>query len=412
MEDKINQLYVTENEPKKRLLFIITQSEFGGAQRFLSQLINNLELVKFEIAIVAGIDGPPRLNLDEAGNKEIRTILPVSIEFISAKHLRRNPNVFNDIASLFELKNIIKKFKPDVLFLNSSKAGFNGSLAVKMLPLNFPHPKVIYRIGGWTFNDPWPWWKQLTYRWLEKISAPWKDYIIVNNKHDYAQAIRLKIKPRKELVLVHNGIDPYKLDFLEKDEAKIRLYELIPHKQGGLLHEGLVIGTIANFYSTKGLQYLIEAMKIINNNLETKNYKLVIIGDGSERESLKLQVENLKLQNSVFLIGRITDAYKYLKAFDIFVLPSVKEGFPWALIEAMSAKLPVIATTVGANPEIIEDQKNGLLVRPADPQALADAIQKLSDDESLRRELSIQAHQTIIHKFDFRKMVEQVEDLL
>ena len=404
MEDKINQSETNRTEPKKRLLFVITQSEFGGAQRFLSQLIPHLKSDDFELAIVSGADG----------NKEMREMLPQNVRYITAKHLRRNPNVFNDIASLFELRSTIKDFKPDILFLNSSKAGFNGSWATKLLPIAFPHPKIIYRIGGWTFNDPWPWWKRLGYRWLEKVSARWKDYIIVNNKYDYDQAIKFGIKPREKLVLIYNGIDPYKLDFLEKDEAEIKLYEKLPsnQKRGNFFREGLIIGTIANFYPTKGLQYLIGAFSTLNAQRSTLNASLVIIGDGPERKKIELQIKDAELQNSVFLTGRIPDAHRYLKVFDIFVLPSVKEGFPWALLEAMSAKLPVIATVVGANPEIIEHEKNGLLVPPADSTAIAEAISKLAENEALRQELGIQAHQTVIHKFDLNRMIAQVETLL
>ena len=406
MTDSINNLE-TNKSPRKRVLFIITQSELGGAQKFLAQLISHLDASRFEAVVATGQDG----------GKEIKDILPQNTNFVTLKNLHRNPNLFNDIASVFELKKIIKEFRPDTVFLNSSKAGFIGSLAVKLLPKDWPRPKVIYRIGGWTFNDPWPWWKQLVYRLLEKISAPWKDYIIVNNKHDYEQAKKYSIKPRKEVVLIYNGIGPYKLDFLEKDEAKIRLYELLPpsQKHAGFLHADLLIGTIANFYKTKGLEYLIEAFKILTCNLKPVPCTLVVIGDGLERQNLESKIKSQGLGNKIILAGRVPDAYKYLRAFDIFVLPSVKEGFPWALLEAMSAKLPVIATTVGANPEIIENDspnKNGFLVPPRDPQALADAITRLAEDESLRRELGIQAHQTVLHKFDLHKMIEAVEELL
>ena len=403
MPDKINLTEPAKTGLKKNVLFIITQSELGGAQKFLAQLISQLEPNRFEIAIAGGADG----------NKEVAAMLPANTKYITVRHLRRNPNVFNDVASLFELRRIIRDFKPDTLFLTSSKAGFNGSWAAKMLPAGFPRPKVIYRIGGWTFNDPWPWWKRLGYRWLEKISAGWKDIIIVNNKHDYDQAIRYGIKPREKLALIYNGIDPYKLDFLESGEAKIRLHEFIAKTRGSFLREGLTIGIIANFYPTKGLQYLIEAFKILETyNLKPNTYNLILIGDGPERENLESRIKNLELSNKIILAGRIPDAYKYLKAFDVFVLPSVKEGFPWALLEAMSARLPVIATAVGANPEIIENEKNGLIVPPANSHALAGAINRLVASEHLRRELGIQAHQTVLHRFTVRKMVEQVEAML
>lgn len=430
MADEINLTESDKTSPKKRVLFVITQSELGGAQRFLAQLIGHLEPSRFDAAIVCGSDG----------NAEIKALLPEAIRYITARHLHRNPNVFSDIASVFELKKIIRDFSPDTIFLNSTKAGFIGSLVARLQSSN-RNLRTIYRIGGWAFNDPRPWWQKLAIRWLEKISAGWKDIIIVNNKHDYDQAIKFSIKPKKEVTLIHNGIDPYKLDFLEKDEAKIRLYEKLPanQKQVNFLSSNLLIGTIANFYPTKGLEYLLEAIKILETynpekasgprgftGLKPITYNLVLIGDGIGRGSLESQIKNAGLQNLVFLTGRIADAYKYLKAFDIFVLPSVKEGFPWAMLEAMSAKLPIIATSVGANPEIIENDspsttllngkvvlgKNGIIVPPADPKSLAEAIAKLIENEALRRELGIQAHQTVIREFTLRKMLEQVKNLL
>jgi len=101
-----------------------------------------------------------------------------------------------------------------------------------------------------------------------------------------------------------------------------------------------------------------------------------------------------------------------LPAFDVFVLSSVKEGFPWALIEAMSAKLPVIATDVGAVPEIIDDHKNGLIIKPGDSVGLANKIKEIIENDRLKNELGIQAHQTVLFKFELDKMVKQVEELL
>ncbi len=113
-----------------------------------------------------------------------------------------------------------------------------------------------------------------------------------------------------------------------------------------------------------------------------------------------------------FGAGKLPDARKYLAAFDIFVLSSVKEGFPWALLEAMAAKLPVVATNVGAMPEIIEDGKNGFVVESRKPELIAQKIKELIGNEHLRHELGIQAHQTVVLKFDLNKMLEKVETLL
>ena len=121
---------------------------------------------------------------------------------------------------LKSVKKLLNKEKPDILFLCSSKAGFLGSfVGVKLRR----RPKIIYRIGGWTFNDPWPKWKKKLYVWIEKISAKWKDYIINNAESDRKQAIELKIRPKGEILTVYNGLDIDKLKFLSREEARKEL---------------------------------------------------------------------------------------------------------------------------------------------------------------------------------------------
>jgi len=244
---------------------------------------------------------------------------------------------------------------------------------------------------------------------LEKISARWKDIIIVNNDYDLKQAKKLKIQPKGKIVMIHNGIDVYKTEFLPKESARLKLFEKASRSSGRVFQAEIIVGVIANFYPSKGLKYLVEAAEHFKNR---DDIIFIVIGDGQERKELELLIANHQLQHKVLLLGQISNAYKLLGAFDIFVLPSVKEGFPWVVIEAMAAKLPVVATKVGAVSEIIEDGKNGLIVDPAKPEQIAAKIQDLLNDEHLRRELGIQAHQTILFKFPMEKMIKESENLL
>ncbi len=399
MAPEINPNEISGISPKKRVLFVITQSELGGAQRFLCELISRLDRNKYEILVAAGFDG---------GGEFLGILRNMGVSTLSLRFLKRKIGPYGDFRSYLEVKGLIRDFQPDTLFLNSSKAGIIGSLAAR----KFPGLKVIYRIGGWSFNDPMPWPVRRLYILGEKCTAQFKDIIIVNNRRDFEQAKKLKIKPRQSVELIHNGVDPYKLEIFGKDEAKIKLFEKLPQRKRNFLHAKTIIGTIANFYKTKGLKYLIEAAKMISDDQKIRDAVFVIIGDGTEREKLEMQIKGAGIKNKIFLTGKLPDAHKYLAVFDIFVLPSVKEGFSWALLEAMAAKLPVVATNVGAAPEIIEDGKNGFLVEPRKPELLAQKIKELTSDEHLRRELGIQAHQTVVLKFDLNKMVDKVDELL
>jgi len=382
---------------KKKILFVITQSEFGGAQKFLLSFVNRLDRNKYEIAIAVGKDGDDNL-----------TEMLKDYRLIRIEHLKRNISFFEEIKSILEVRNIIKKFNPNSIFLLSSKAGFIGSVAARW-PFRIKGLRVIYRIGGWTFNDPWPHWKKLFFRILEKASARWKDVIIVNNQFDLNQALKFKIKPRQKMALIHNGLDVYKTNYFDREEARLKLFEKISKINGRIFQVRTLIGTIANFYPTKGLSYLIEAAEHFKNDEEIV---FCIIGDGQLRNEICKLIKEKELEKKIYLLGKINDAYRYLPAFDVFVLPSLKEGFPWSLIEAMSAKVPVIATSVGAVPEIIESGKNGIIVEPGNSEQIAKSIKEILAKDHLRQELGIQGHQTVLFNFDLDKMVSQTEMLL
>jgi glycosyltransferase involved in cell wall biosynthesis len=344
---------------KKKILFLVTQSEFGGAQRFIYRLVNGLDLIKYEIVVCAGPEGNDSNGLlFNLKNNNFRTI--------ALRFLRRGINPLFDLLGFFEIKKLLKKEKPDILFLCSSKAGFLGSWAGHNIV-----KRIIYRIGGWSFNDPRNFLINLYFRFLERFSAKWKDYIINNADSDRQQAIKLGIKPRKEILTIYNGIDVNELEFLNKEEGRSFLK---------LKDSDFVVGAIANDYPTKGLKYLREVEK--------------------------------KLQNIKFVIlSGIPNAYRYLKAFDAFILPSVKEGFPWVILEAMVAEVPIIATKVGALPEIIQNNENGILIEPKNPKVIIDAIKLLQSNDDLRIKLAINGKKMVIEKFNLEKMIQKYEDL-
>lgn len=405
MSDESKPIVFNETARKKRVLFVITQSEPGGAQRFFYNFISCLSGDKYEILVAAGGDG---------GGDLIKKMTEAGINIYSLKFLKRQGNFLsisnniNNLRAVGELRRLIKTFQPDTLFLNSSMAGFVGSLAARLCG-KAKRPKVIYRIGGWTFNDPWSDWKKKFWILLERNSARWKDIIVVNNKHDFDQAKQLKIKPRQDTVLIYNGLDVYKMDFLPREEARLKLFEKISRQSGRIFQADKIIGAIANFYPSKGLEYLIEAAEHFKND---DGIVFIVIGDGAERTKLENLIQIKNLGKKFFLVGQIPEAHKFLPAFDTFILSSVKEGFPWAVIEAMTAKLPVIAARVGAVPEIIEDGKNGMIVRPADSAQIAAKIKEILNNDRLKQEMGIQAHQTILFKFNADKMISQTEVLL
>lgn len=379
----------------RHIFVVITQGEEGGAQQFIRLLTEHADRTRFRFTVAWG---------GVAGDFLART-LPAHVERIIIPGLTRVGFApLRDMATMRELRRLIRHAQPDTLLLISSKAGFLGSLAARGLRGALPDLKVIYRIGGWTFNDPWPAWKRRLFLTLERWSARWKDVIVVNNRHDFDQANKLGIRPREHVMQIANGIDPY-LPVLSREEARSVLDRATADQYHKRSYTFLV-GTIANFYPAKDLATLIRVASRVGGDV-----RFIVIGDGELRPELDRLIGTERLRDRFFLAGRIPDASRLLPAFDVFILPSVKEGFPWALLEAMTAKVPAVATRVGAVPEMIDDGDSGLLVAPGDVAGMVRAIVRLRDDEHLRREVAIAAHQKVINEFSLRTMISEFERL-
>jgi len=158
---------------------------------------------------------------------------------------------------------------------------------------------------------------------------------------------------------------------------------------------------------------LLEAINLLFKQQKELKEKLlfVIIGEGPERPALEQKIIKCKLKDAVRLAGAIPNARQYLLAFDIFVLPSLKEGFPWTVLEAAAAGLPIIVTKVGGVPEIIKNEDNGLLIEPAQPEAINQTLLKLIYNENERRRLGANAQRTS-EKFPLEAMNKEYSKII
>ncbi|MEK9155871.1 MAG: glycosyltransferase family 4 protein [Patescibacteria group bacterium] len=147
-----------------------------------------------------------------------------------------------------------------------------------------------------------------------------------------------------------------------------------------------VIGTIGNLNTQKGHCYLIKAFDLLSQKYPES--RLEIVGGGDQEDNIKYQISNIKNKKGITLLGRREEPEKFLKKWDVFVLPSVAEAFGIVLLEAMAAGVPIVAANVGGIPDIIENNKNGVLVPPRQPEALAKAIGEILDNQAKARELS------------------------
>jgi len=381
------------NQPKK-ILYLITQSKWGGAQAYIFDLASYLKNnKKFQVAVAVGEDKNGEL---------IKRLLKLGIKTYYIKNLKQKINFYNDWLAFWSITKLCRQIKPDIIHLNSSKAGSLGAIAAKFANIK----KIIYTVHGLVLNENLTLFKKIFYWLAEWLSSKFKHYLICVSEFDQKSLLKYKIAPMHKISVIHNGIDLPNLAFLSKQEAIKKIETLTNYDLQPASYK--LIGTIANFYPNKGLIYLIEAARQIKQ-IEHK-IKFIIIGDGEDRDKLEKLIHNYQLSQTVFLTGRIANSRQYLKAFDTFVLPSIKEGFAYSLIEASAAGLPIIATNVGGNPEIINHNKTGLLTPAADYNSLAETIINLSQDREkafkLGQNATLKAKQ-----FSLGQMIAQTLDI-
>lgn len=393
----------------KKILYIVTHSKLGGAQRYILDLSKNLKN-DYDITVAFGEQankGELGLLLDKAGIKKI--ILP---------HLQKSINPINSFKAYLEIKKLILELRPDILHISSFKASLIGSLAVRRTRKKFS-PYFIYSPHGWAFNSMFGWLKKKYFFLAEKYTAKDKDQVICINRPDYDAAQGLLGINAKKLNLIHHGIDISQYKFLTKDEAKRQLFAHIPHAK--LPNEKtILIGSIGNLQATKGYYYLIKALHylIIDYGFPIT---AIIIGEGPERKDLQERIIKFHpmdysatdgdVSNKIILAGYIPDASQLLPAFDFYISTALQEGFPYTILEAMGAGLPIVATRTGGIPEMIKDGVNGLLIDTRNSRDLAKKISELIKNNDLRNRLSQQAQFDANHKFKFTKMLQETKEV-
>ncbi len=379
---------------KKKIIYFITKANWGGAQKYVFDLASEMnEKGDYEIIVAYG---KPFGEL----NKKLKKI---GIRTIEIDELERDVNLLGEFKVAKNFWKILKDEKPDIIHLNSPKIGGLGAFLGRLANIN----KIIYTAHGWTFNEKRPLWQIILIKYFSWLTILLSHKTIVLAKKEYKQVIDWFFVNDKKLIHIYNGIKP--IYFLNRDQAQENF-------AGKVLNDDLVIGTIAELHKNKGLKYGIKAFKKLvreNKNLPNRQtgLKFIIIGEGEDREYLEKKLNKYGLNDNVFLVGAIDDASKYLKAFDIFLLPSVKEGFPFALLEAGLAKLPVISTEVGGIPELISDGENGILVEDKEEDEIEDALRVLISDEGLRDKYSEALYEKVKEEFSFETMLENTEDL-
>ena len=352
-------------------LHLITELNIGGAEKGLARLLAYLDRDRFAPTVVClyGGDGPVA--------DEIRALgIPVTDLGMPAKWRWD---------ALWRLYRLLHRERPVILHTWMFHANIPGRVLGRLAGV----PIVISSERTMAMESR-------LRCWLNRITDALTDRVVCVSQRVADFVVRQVGIPRRKTVVIPNGID-------------VRNFEHLPIKQQaraalGLPFDQVLIGTVARLDPVKRLDVLLQAMKSLSD------VYAIIVGDGPERARLGAMRKRLGLDR-VHFVGQQGDVRPWLAALDVFVLSSDWEGMPNAVLEAMAAGLPVVATTVGGMPEVVVDGVTGLLIPPRDPQALAQAINVLLVDPERRYEMGQTGRERVRQHFTVEHMVEETESL-
>jgi len=335
---------------RKKVLYVITKATYGGAQKYVYDLATNIPKEEFEMIVAYGTHGKLAEDLSAAGTK-VRQL----------PSLGRDIAIISDIKSFFEILKTVRELKPDVIHLNSSKAAALGAFAARLAGV----PKIIFTVHGWPFKEN----RNVFSRWLiyavSWLTGLLSHIVIVVSRSDATLGKRMRGVSGK-IRHIEIGVEPQV--FLPREKAAAALSITDPHPR---------VVTIAELTENKGVRYAVEAIAELKKRNILVSY--FVIGDGEKRVELEEQAKRQGVADRVRFLGFLPNAAEYLRAFDIFLLPSIKEGTPYVLLEAGNAMLPIVMTNA-ADIELAEHLPNVRVIPTRDAPALAGAIIETIED--------------------------------
>jgi len=356
---------------------------------YLDRIITSFDLARTQAKMghnvtVIGANRGDKSVKEIAINDKLRVYLLPSMNFSYLPNVSNSPYVMG-------LPNIIEKLKPDILHIQTHlnftaiKAVFTarkfGIPAITTIHGVIARVNPLVDLGQWAYLYT-----------LGGIIFKSSHKVICLTKHDSFEIMRLGC-PANKTIVIPNGVD-------------IELF-----KPSGDQEDSLVVWH-GRFVPAKGLEYLIGAASSIVRRGRSK-VKFALVGDGPLETKIATMTKNLKLTKNIVFVGRLSlrDVALFLGRASIYVLPSLREGMPWSLLEAMASAVPVVGSDIPGINDVVSQGDNGILVPPRNPEALADAILTLMADRDLRRKLGQNARRLMVEKYSWAEITARIEEI-
>lgn len=365
---------------ENRIVILHIAQSAGGVDHYIKMLLKYLNKEKFENILVCSQDFHKK---DYEG-------LTDAFEYVE---MTREIDV-NDLKAIIKVRELIKKYAPDIVYAHSSKAGAIARIA-NIGMKNY----CVYNPHGWAFNMRCSAIKKAEYIMIEKMAALFCDKIICISEAERQSALEKRICKKEKLQVIFNGVD------IEAYENGI--HGAIKRKELNIPGDAFVVGMVGRITPQKAPDIFIKMAKLVKDKISNAHF--IIVGNGAQEAMIRKYAEEKGFLDSLHITGWIDNPLSYIELFDVACLLSRWEGFGLVLPEYMMAGKPIVATRADAIPNIIRDGENGLLVKVDDAVGASKAVLRIYQEDGLKDKLVAQGIADVHRRFNAKRVSEEHE---
>ena len=376
--------------PKIKIMRLQARLSVSGPSIHTTLLTEHVDTTRFDTHFVTGVTGASEGNMHELMN--VRSVQPIIL-----RGMGREISPLNDLRTVFQLVRLMRRHRPHIVDTHTAKAGFVGRLAARICGV----PVVIHTFHGNVFKGYFGAAKTRVFLGIERFLARFTDCIIVLSEQQKTELLGLGIGRAEQYRVIPLGLDLQPFLTSENERGKLR-------EELGI-GEAPIAGVVARLAPIKALHLFLQAAQKVLQNVPDAIF--VLAGDGESRAQLEQQAQELGIAEAVRFLGFRADLTRIYADFDCFVLCSINEGLPVAVIEALAAARPVVATNVGGVGDLILHDKTGWLCESGDVAALAQGIETALTDRARAASWAQNGRDHVYPNLDISRLVTDMEML-
>src|SRR5438105_9886641 len=383
------------SSPPVKVLRVIARLNVGGPALHVAYLTAGLAERGYDTTLVAGT-----IARGEESMAFVADAHNVHVETLSELHREISP--IRDLRAILRLARLIRRERPTILHTHTAKAGAVGRIAALLAGRARP-PIVVHTFHGHVLRGYFGRTMTFGFRTLERWLARATTSLVAVSPEVRDDLVALRVAPASKFTVVRLGIDLAHRIASDDDQRRET------RRQMGLRDDEFVVGWVGRMTAVKNTDRVVRALQtLVDLGVDAR---LLLVGDGPDRDHLERYAHELGMMRRCLFLGYQEDVARFYDAIDALVLPSVNEGTPVSVIEALAAERPAVATRVGGTPDVIRDGIDGFLVDPADNGELAARLAELAHDAPPRAAMGAAGRARVLERYAVGRLIDDIDRL-